>query len=330
MLAVALAPTLAWGDEPAADPVGEPESDERGSANQADRAAAESLLKVGKGLMELGQLEEACDKLQGSIDAFFIGDAAILLAECQERRGLMASAWASYRQAAARLRQLEDARAPAVQQRADALNVKVPRLTLEATTVPGLVILRGETRFGDGVLGVPLAVDPGTHRIEARAPGHAPWSGEVTIRASERKSLIIPALKKSGATANGSGGVVDVERSAHGTLWTVGLVTGATGIVTIGVGALLGGLAAAEVSEAEDNALLCGDDRVCTPAGAEHIAGAERLAVASTVLFSVGGAALLTGFVMVLLDEPEPAELSATVTPWMGSSGGGLSVGGRF
>jgi hypothetical protein len=253
----------------------------------------------------------------------------MLLGDCQERRGLIASAWATYRQAASHFRQHGDARSEEAKLRAAKLQVQVPRLTLEATKVPGLTIVRGDTRFDEGVLGVALAVDPGKHRIEARAPGYEPWVGEVTIRASERKSLLIPALepksepKQPALTASAA-------PSEHGAWWTAGLITGAAGLVTVGVGALLGGLAAADVNQAEEDPTLCGPSHVCTPRGREVIDRADRLAIGSTVLVSAGGAALVAGFVMALLDEPKPSEESAWVAPLMGPTEAGLSIGGRF
>lgn len=304
--------------------------DERSGADQADVAAAQSLLKVGQRLMSSGQLEQACEKLKDSVAAHFIPEAGLLLAECQEKRGLIASAWASYRSAATKLRNLGDARAATAQTRADALNVKVPRLTIAATTVPGMEIVRGETRFRDGVLGVPLAVDPGTHRIEARAPGYESWVGEVTIQASEQKTIQIPDLKKKAPSAT-SATTTRVVAKEHGALWTAGLITGAAGLVTIGVGALLGGLAAAEINEAEEDETLCGANHVCTPAGIDQVETAEGLAVGSTVLFAVGGAALLGGFIMVLVDDPEPSsEMSVNVMPWLGPGGAGMGIGGSF
>ncbi len=322
-------------------PVTDPKSDDtpdtdpdRGSTSQADRAAAESLFKVGKGLMDLGQLEEARDKLRGSLDAHFTSDAALLLGECQEKRGLIASAWASYRQAASRLRALGDVRAPMAKQRADVLNVQVPRLTIEATSVPGLEIVRGDTHFGDGVLGVALAVDPGTHLIEARAPGFLPYKGEITIRASERKTLVVPALIPAPAKASTKDATTPLAADGHGPWWTAGLITGAAGIVTLGVGALFGGLAAAKIANAEEDETLCGVNKVCSPEGISLVEEADRFGIASTVLLSVGGVAVASGFVMLLIDEPETRESakksSASVTPWFGPTGAGISVGGSF
>lgn len=324
-----LASTPAMAQEPPDDEA--TADDERGDTDQADRAAAESLLNVGRGLMDLGQLEEACDKLKGSLDAYFLGDAALLLAECQERRGLIASAWASYRSAAAGLRKRDDPRAEATSVKAEELLATVPRLTIVASAkVPHLEIIRGETVFDDGVLGVALAVDPGTHRISARAPGHLPWSGEVTLRASERKTITIPALAQEPTAPPKAETPVAVAPSEHGVWWTAGFVTGALGLVTVGAGAVLGGFAAADVAAAEDDPTLCGSDMVCTPEGLDLIDRADRLAVSSTVLLSAGGAAMVAGFVMVLLDEPRAQEPSARLAPWLGPSGAGISLTGGF
>ena len=342
-------------EEPSADDPGaengtgdnEAPPDERGQENQADRAAAESLLKVGRGLMELGQLEEACDKLQDSIDAFFVGDAAMLLAECQERRGLLASAWASYRQAAARLRKAGDERAVEAAQRAETINARVPRLTITATVVPGFEITRGDTRFDDGILGVALAVDPGTHTLHVSAPGYQTWVGEVVIRPSERKSVNIPPLvavgvEPKGSTAPAPASSDQQSDAGYAVWWTAGLVTGATGIALVGVGAVLGGLAAADVDQAEDDDALCGADRQCTAAGLEHIARADRLANGATAMFVIGGAAVVAGFVMVLVGGRDD-DTEVAITPYgdgqcgdaeglfaNGLCGGGIRVTGRF
>ncbi len=332
-LALAIGAPTSWADEPDEATRAEDEEasdEERGGANPADRAAAESLFKVGEGLFGLGQLAEACEKLQGSVDAHFTLPAALLLAECQEQRGLIASAWATYREAAARMRKLDDPRAEATAARADELFTKVPRLTLLASSkIPNLEIVRGETHFGEGVLGVALAVDPGTHRIEARAPGFLPWSTEVTLRASERKTLTIPALVPTSESTPARSPQATSRMDTHGPLWTAGFVTGGLGLATIAAGALTGGFAAAEVRAAEDDPALCGPDRRCTASGLEAIERADRLAIASTVLLGVGGAALLGGFVMVLLDEPAATE-AAWLSPWVSPEGSGLTFTGSF
>jgi tetratricopeptide (TPR) repeat protein len=281
---------------------------ERAGEGNSDRAAAESLLKVGEGLVDLGQYDEAALKLQQSLDAWPLPDAAWLLAVAHDKRGRVASAWAAYRQAIRLLRQAGDPRQEEAKARADALEAKVPRLTIVATeVVPKLQIIRGDAVFGDGVLGVALALDPGKHRIEVRAPGYEPWSTEVELSASERETLTIPTLVPREDAAEPAAGL------EHGTLWGVGLVTGGVGIVSVGIGALLGAIAAADVNRAESDELLCGLDRVCTAEGSELIERAERQAIASTVLMAVGGAAVVAGFVMVAVDVPGKSESVALV-----------------
>ena len=299
--------------------------------------AAESWLKAGQGMMELGQLEEACNKLQLSLDAYFLVDAALLLGRCQERRGLIASAWVTYRHATNELNEREDPRADEARSKAAALEAMVPRITMTmADKSPDIDIWFGKTRFGVGVLDVALAVDPGTHRIEVKRANHESWSREVKIGFSERKTIAIPALKATTTPATRTSKPSDSRTATatptHSIWWTIGLVTGATGIVSLGVGGLLGGFAAAALDQATDDPALCGFDRTCTPEGRAKIDHAERLAVGSTVMFSVGGAALLAGFVMVLADRPTTGEDRAkvAVTPWLGPGVGGLSVGATF
>ena len=325
------------GVEEGAPSVEEPESRSAG-AGQGDRAAAESLARVGRGLMDLGQYPEACPKLEQSIEAAPSGPTALLLGECLERLGRIASAWASYRQAAALLTAGDDpAAAEMARQHALRLEPLVPKLTISAgSRPPGMEVWRDDTRFGAGVLGVPLAVDPGSLRIEARAPDHRPWSTTVAIRPSERLSVVIPALTPIGQQPV----TVRVDSSsARGGLFLAGVISAGAGIAAMATGALLGASAGRDVNRAEADDALCGAARRCTPAGRELIDEAEAKALGSTLALSLGAVALVGGFVMVLIDPavgssaPETGADSAaalTATPWAGLDGGGMLVELRF
>jgi len=298
------------------------------AAGQNDNAAAESLRRVGRGLMELGQYDEACPKLAQSWEAKANGDTALLLATCSEHQGRIASAWASYRQAAFLLQAAGDTRFTEANDRAIELEPKVPKLIIvPAARVPGMEVWRGETRFSAGIFGVPVAVDPGPQRIEIRAEGYKTWSTQVNLKASERVTVAIPALVKDSPPPP-----VVVLRSHRGTLFTAGVITAGFGVASIAVGALLGAAASREVHNAETDDSLCGLDKKCTPAGMDAIESADAKAVASTVMFSIGGAAIIGGFVMVLLDKGsiEEADSVASVLPLIGPTGGGLSVTVRF
>lgn len=318
--------TVTETDPPPDDP---PESNpDLGGRGQGDRAAADSLARVGKGLIELGRYDEACAKLEQSLEAYALGDAALLLGECYERLGKLASSWAAYRQAAARYRASRDAKREVALTRARQLEPKVPKLTLlTAQRLPGLRIVRDDTEFGVGVLGVPLAVDPGAHRLEVRAHGYQPWVLEIDMKPSERRTLEIPMLTRAEAQEGVS---VRVHRG-RGPLFYAGVIVAGTGAASVASGILLAASASRDVSTAESNPELCGASRTCTPEGRDLVDRADRKAVAATVTLAVGAAAVATGFIFVVVDPgASSADVGLVVSPLAGPGIGGLTLGGSF
>jgi hypothetical protein len=315
------------GNPDGGDPAGDPD-DGRAATGQGDHAAAESLARVGKGLMELGQYAEACPKLEQSMDAAADGDVSMLLGECYERQGRLAAAWATYRQGAALLRATGSSRAEVLAARAVALEPKVPKLTLLAREVrPGMRVLRDDTRFGAGILGVPVAVDPGAHRIEVTAEGFQPWSTEIELKASERRTLEIPPLKRAAPTKPDAVAV----STGHGSLFYAGVISAGAGAASLAVGALLAASASRDVRVAETNDTFCGPDRLCTQDGLDLIATADAKAIGATVTLSVGAAAIAAGFIMVIVDPgASPAERSLSFAPLVLPKGGGAAASIRF
>ncbi|MEQ9319807.1 MAG: hypothetical protein RIF41_11660, partial [Polyangiaceae bacterium] len=299
-----------------------------GGRGQGDRAAAESLVRVGKGLIELGRYDEACAKLEQSLEAYALGDAALLLGECYERLGKLASSWAAYRQAAARYRAARDAKREVALTRARRLEPKVPKLTLlTAQRLPGMRIMRDDTEFGVGVLGVPLAVDPGVHRLEVRAHGYEPWVLEVELKPSERRTLDIPTLTRADADETTGAKVY----RGRGPLFYAGVIVAGTGVASVASGVLLAASASRDVNTAESTPELCGASRICTPEGRDLVDRADRKAIAATVTLAAGAAAVATGFILVVVDPgASVAEVGVHVGPLVGPGVGGLTLGGSF
>ncbi len=164
----------------------------------ADKAAAEALFDQGLALMRQGSFAEACVKLEQS-EAVDRGIGTMLyLAECYEKSGRTASAWALFRQAASEAAASgESERATAGRQRAERLKPLLSTLTLKVAngSTPGLELLRDGEQVMSALWGVPVPVDPGTHRIEARASGFTSWSASVQVPPNAASVVLgVPAL----------------------------------------------------------------------------------------------------------------------------------------
>jgi hypothetical protein len=130
-------------------------------------AVGKALLEEGVRLAREGRLDEAREKLEASVKSDPSPEAMLALADCEERLGATASAWGTFRDAQERARTLGDAwRAAQAKSRAAALERRLSRARI--------VVAVGETSFevmlddrplAREALGVPIPLDPGTHRV---------------------------------------------------------------------------------------------------------------------------------------------------------------------
>jgi hypothetical protein len=135
--------------------------------------------------MKEGHAAEACPKLEEAqrLDAGMA--TQFRLAECYEKVGKLASAWASFIAVAdsAAVAKMPE-REAAARKRAEAVAPRIARLTL--TVPPAVAALQGIDVQRDGspvarpLWGVPVPVDPGEHVVIVVAPGKKPWQGRVT------------------------------------------------------------------------------------------------------------------------------------------------------
>src|SRR5690606_10886503 len=164
--------------------------------------------------------------------------------------------------------------------------------------------------LGAAALGVPLAVDPGEHLVEADAPGRSRWSTTVVVPPGGGEIVVeVPSLAEVLAPppTPPPEPVVTPEPVAGPDLRLIGFAVGGGGVVVLGVGAIFGAMTLADASAAEDDPALC-PRRRCTDAGEDAIADAEAKAWVSNVAIGLGAAAIVTGGVLlglsVLDDEP--------------------------
>ena len=296
-------------------------------ARAADKAAAESLFRAGKELMSQGAYAEACEKFRESHTADASVGALLNLALCNEKQGRTATAWATYREAAAMAaRQRDDRRRRGALDLAAVLEPGLSTLTISVTTEQdGLEI----TRDGERVvaIGGPLPVDPGSHTLAATAPGFATWTTTVEVGArADRVTVTVPALTPSALGAEAT----QPEAGDGGPSWQTvsGVVLLGAGAVGLGVGVAFGVLAAEGESDlAQPN--LC-PDKVCVPGeGTDALATVKTQATVATVGVVAGSLAVVGGTVLLLL-APGAEQGDARLVPAVGPTQAGLALSGRF
>lgn len=333
-------------------------------AQSSDKAMAESLFQAGRALMKQNKPEEACPKFAESNRIDPSPGTLLNFGKCLEAQGKTASAWAAYKEAIVMARSTGQSKhVTAGSEFAGALEPKLSYLRIDYPPVDrpaGLTVKRDGFLLGDGALGVPIAVDPGEHVIEASATGFTTWRSNVTIGAvADKKVVEIPALEKAPQGAEpvvappagttqpapaASRSTPEPEQppppsdSASNTLRTLGFVGVGVGLAGIAVGTVFGVLTLGDASDAEGDPNLCPQKR-CSQAGLDKVDAAETKALISTLGLAVGGAAAAAGVVMLVMSGKRTApstgattapQVSATVGGMVGPRGGGLTVGGSF
>jgi hypothetical protein len=275
-------------------------------AAESNKATAEALFNEGRSLMAEGRYEEAIPKLEASQDLDPGLGTLLNLAECYERVGRTASAWAEYREVAALARQTgAREREQLAEQKSLELEPKLSKLAIGVAPGVDPTALR-ITRDGSVVrtaeLGILIPVDPGTHTVEVTAPGKTPWSTSVEVSGNaDSQSVEIPPLvdgsETSASLAGGEAGMPidsgDEATSGMSTQKTLALVAGGVGLAGVVVGTIFGLKASSSWSSAKDQCASYPYD--CGPEGKELEDDARSQATWSTIGFIVGGVGLAGG-----------------------------------
>jgi hypothetical protein len=296
----------------------------KASASQV--AAAEALFAEGRALVLQGRAPEACRKFEQSQGLDPGLGTQFNLADCYERVGKLASAHALFKDVAATARRTGQARREQVAlERAGAVQ---PRLTKLAIVVPAgrgaeLRVERDGAEVSRAEWDVPVAVDPGLHRVRASGPGLRDWATEVTVPSDggvhrvaipvgEAVSFFDPLQRKLGLAAAG------------------------VGVLGVSLGSFFGVRAIMKRNEA--NRTGCEGRECSTDESVALRDAARRSGDIATVTMSVGAAGLATAAVLFWVvpepgpDGPEPDRHVARLVlrPVVGLHGGGLSLRGGF
>jgi hypothetical protein len=320
----------------------------RAEPSASQRATAEALFRKAAELMDAQQIAEACEKFQASQELDPTLGTMLHLADCYDRAGRTASAWALFQTASqkARLAGQPD-RERIAKQRADDLEARLSLLDVKVTPerrIPGMVVSVGGTPVPAASFDTPLPFDPGPRRVEVRAPGYKPWSTMVTLaNGPTTQTLEIPELALLPKAATPSAAERPPEpRSESSSQGTLGIVTGAVGLVTLGVATYFG-YRAYDLNRRSKAQCRAEDRNACTPAGVGLRDDARTAGTLSTVA-ATSGTLLVAGGFVILLTAPSdgaPAERrrAAAASPEAAGSpqaasfdtrGLGLALGGAF
>jgi hypothetical protein len=299
-------------------------------AQDKDKAAVEALFAEGKKLVADGKIALACPKFLASYELEQRLGTLLNLADCYERNGQLASAFARYVEAKPRAeRANQQERAEYAAQHAAALEPRLARLTVEVPArVGGLEVKRDGVLVADNTYGAALPVDVGKHQLLATAPGKQSWTGEVAIaRDGELKIIQIPTLSDKpseappapplavDATTNDTPPEVPA-RGGTSARKLAGPVLAGVGVLSLAVGA---GFGFSALGKNSDSAAHCGQNGAgandCTGEGYDLRTSAVADGNISTVLFVAGTAAIIGGLVLWLTAPSAKPSATAQLRP---------------
>lgn len=286
----------------------------------SNKIAAEALFDRGLALMQEGKYQEACTQLEESQRLEAGIGTMLYLAECYERLGKIATAWALFREAASAAgAEGQTERAQVGASRASVLEPRLPKLTVrvDASQAPeGLEITRDGVIVQSSLYGLEVPVNPGEHTIEARAPGRLPFRTVIALEEAAARAVDVPVLEVDpNAPVAVAPEAADVTLSSTDrsmpprSSWqpTAGIVVGAAGVVAVGVGTFFGLRAISKKNDADARCeaagtpgASCADER-----GVALNDEAQEAATLSNVLV-IGGAALVVTGVVLYLTAPSP------------------------
>ncbi len=319
-------------------------------ARAQDVAAAEALFKRGVSDMQAGRFDSGCPAIAESYRLDPRPGALFTLAECENKRGRIATASARYDEylrlvatlPAAQRDRHKDRVAIANREKA-ALDPAVPRLTLTlpADAPAGTIVTRDGTAVGQAALGVALPVDPGEHVITTEAPHGKRREERITVARGENRSyeLVVdvvplpapppharegdvprapPAKPTAAATPQEEKPVGNGQRIAA-------YAVGGVGAAALVVGAVTGGLALAAKSTVDANC----DGESCNQDGLDAAQRGKILGNTSTAMFAIGLAGVGAGLALFFTaPRAEPRAVGVRLVPLVG--GAGMTVGGAW
>ncbi len=275
-----------------------------------DKAAAESAFEEGKRLMAAHAYAEACPKFAESLRRDPGLGTMLGLADCFEKNGQTASAWAEFREAAGATARKGDRREALARENAarlePLLSKVVVRIAAEAD-VRGLTVKRDGVEIERAAWGEQVPVDPGVHAIAASAPGRKDWQTTVNVSAhASVQTVTIPRLDEAPPAAEvlppspAASTPADTQPTTQGdgrTQRIAAVAVVGAGVVGVVLGTVFGLHAKSKLDESNANS-HCDPSNACDGPGIGLRSDAKSAATVSTIAFAIGGAAIAGGAVL--------------------------------
>jgi serine/threonine-protein kinase len=287
------------------------------------KAVAQALFEQGRDLVLQKNYAEACPKLLQSLRLDPGTGTMLWLADCYEKNGQNASAWARFKEAAAMAAMAQDPREKVARRRAADLEPRLAKLTISVppeANVAGIEVRRDGLVVAAAELGTPTPLDPGIHTLSASANAREPWSITVDLPAkgdvvTVNVPVLVPVAVAAplGARAAPSPSPLVAASAPSSTARIFGLSLAGLGVVALGTGAFLG-LRAGAVYDSSNEDGHCARTNECDAIGKERRADAGALATGSTVAFTAGIAALAGGAILYFT-APRQRKTALTVVP---------------
>jgi hypothetical protein len=163
-------------------------------ADGEERALALDLFQQGRALLKDGDYARAATKFESASRLMHTFGVLLNLAECQEKLGRTASAWATWREARAVAVVSKNADDEALaREREKALEPSLARLTLvfpPNADGSDLEVLRDGTLVPREAWGQTIPIDPGRHLFTVRARGKQSRSIEVVVQPNQQPTRV--------------------------------------------------------------------------------------------------------------------------------------------
>jgi len=266
------------------------------SARADNSATAKALFDRGLADMVGARYESGCPAISESYKLDPRPGTLFTLAECEAKRGRVATAlslYDDYLSQYARLTQDKQhqqgqRRKIAIEQRALlAPEVALLTLLLSPDSPPSTTVSRDDAEVAAAAIGLALPVDPGNHVITIREPGRPPLRLEVSIAAREKKLVTLPRPPSAPLFSNQRIGA---------------LVAGGVGVAGLFVGVVAGGLTLAKKSTINAHCNFPGDPGGCDATGLAATSTAKTLSSVSTTGFVIAAAGVGTGLALWFTD----------------------------